>query len=510
MNKPGASKNYNGPDLITSLPAEIICEIVKHCGSKMLLPLMLAHRFFCQTVRGNLVYILDFGEKVRQFQKCSGFVAHPEQVLMLRKLKQTRVRWNLVEAPMGCGKTAVMLMTALESSGKSIILINTRIFTSWIQEVKNFGLRLHQDPVKSDVLLVHTKYPRHRNAMIKNQWEKDPFPDKKVLITTMHYFRHNGVRLRVWVGGRRFRKVDSLCGPVTDPDAPEGRVIVDEAHLLKGNQIELLDKTRNVRHFWFSASPLTRPWPGNPWCSWSRFKLKNNTKGYPKIRFTRVQTQWIPGGTQMEIHLPKIFQKKKFNYTHIIVFTNYATKALRCLAKNELRYSLPSQYKVLVFSNTAPTILERWRKASHSVLLCNYQTSSEGTNFSETDCALFFHFDRVSLEKARQSMGRIRRKNSVHDRIKVYFFEHFSPTQFIRGRLNQKYAFDLKIEWFQKKPEGKMNLILQQMSKDGYQLENLSGEDLLRCFTTDHVSPPEIHPDQFTLPFEKIIAYGQM
>ncbi len=148
---------------LQDLPTELIIQIAAAAGHKTYLPIMLLNSWFYQCLKGNLLYLFGIGRESRSFREKSGFVAHPEQVKMLLALKFATSTWNMIRAPMGCGKTAVMIMTALESKGRSAFLINTRVYTSWIQEFKNFGMKLVQDPEKSDLLVVHTKYPKQRN-----------------------------------------------------------------------------------------------------------------------------------------------------------------------------------------------------------------------------------------------------------------------------------------------------------------------------------------------------------
>ena len=384
---------------LLDFPVEILCEITRHAGLGAFLPLMLTHPQFNEVIRGNLLYLFGMGPEVRAFEKKSGFKAHMEQVLMLHALKKAHQRWNLVRAPMGCGKTAIMLMLALERPGRTILVINTRIYTSWIQEIKNFGLRLEQDPMMSDLLMIHTKYPKHRDSLLKN-WESDPI-DKKIVVTTTHFlsrYPHYN-RLRGWVAGSTFQKnhphwMNYGHLEIADPTAPQGAIIMDEAHLIKQPQMSFMNKVPTARSFLFSASPINIT--GIPPADLFKYTIfSRSTKGYPKLGFTRIQER-----KSLKDSLSEMVNRKKFNYTHVVVFSNFAAKTLRQIGlalgggpkkKGTKKKDLPDKpppigsHKILTFSNTAPTILERWRKAKKGILLCNYQTSSEGTNFSEAD-----------------------------------------------------------------------------------------------------------------------------
>lgn len=471
------------------LPVEILCKIARHSGTESYYNLILTCSFWKEVMLCNLLYLLRINKGVRQFEEKSGFHAHPEQVLMLRALQKSSDEHSLIRAPMGSGKTAIMMMLALNTPGKSIAVMTTRAYTTWIAELKSFGLKLHQDPNKSDVIVVHTKFPKHRDAILDGK--KNPFPDKKVLITTSYYLasHYRRDRLTSWASGKSFEYV------------PEGSIIVDEAHLYlnnksKGRIVHQVMEIPNTRKYWFSASPMSTCYFGNFGRQPFQYKVRSqNTAGYPKLIVRR------------KFRKDKIIQTIE-NYSgdrdHVAVFCNAPLKNLRALAKK-----IKVDKKVMVFSNTAPTILDRWKKKG-GILLCNYLTSAEGTNLPETERALFFHFEEVSLEKARQVVGRIRRKNSVCKEIDVFFFETSNKIGLVRSRINEIYGCSLEMTGFSKKSQERMRAILEHLSSDGYSVKKLSNSDLLHLFTFEHESPLPVNLTKLTIPLEKILSYGSL
>lgn len=472
-----------GEITLFDLPREILCDIASHLSPNNISNLRLTCSYWNDIIKRHILHILKLGPDVRQFERKTDYKIYPEQLLLLTALKKSKHIWNFLEAPMGSGKTAIMLNLALQTQGRTLIIINTRIYTSWIAELKNFGFKLHQNPEKSDIFVVHTKYPKHRDLVLYGKTEKIP-KRIKLIVTTFHYILKSK-KLSQWVS--------------MTPGALTGKVIVDEAHLINYKQFYNLYMIFNVRYYWFSASPLEFS-PiilseiGKPFY----YKAKNTVGGYPKLHITRKSAS----GNFSRLVKAVI---KGTKYTHIVVFSSWTTSKLRSEAfylKDRLE-----DYKVLVFNNTAPTILERWKRAEKSVLLCNYFTASEGVNFSQTDCAIFFGFDRIGLEKARQSFGRIRRKNSVHKDIQVYFMESQDPVTYVRSMINHEYAINLKMKDFKKKTRDKMALILALIPKDAHEL---SGEDVLRIFTYDHAEKPDIKVEKLTLPLEDILTYTQL
>ena len=451
---------------------------------------MLTNLRLYDCMRGNLLYLFGINSEIIDFQKKSGFKIFSEQMKMLLALKNNTNKWNIIRAPMGSGKTATMIMTALECEGKTVFLINTRIYTTWIQEFKNFGMKLVQDPAASDIIIVHTKYPKHRDTFT-GKCNYGKIDDKKIVVTTPYYFRRYSLNFRKWISD----------------GVKTGCLIMDEAHLMKNNDLYFFHMFTDVRRYLFSASPMninTMLYGSYPIFEYEifRYTVKSiGSKGYPKLSFKRLTIQ--------DNYINSMIKAiKKTKYKKIVIFTSIALKDLRRYAV-QMKKDLPG-WIVLTFSNTAPTILARWKKAKKGVLLCNYQTSSEGTNFSETDCAFFYHFECVSLEKARQSMGRIRRKNNLHSTVRIIFFEESDDIAWVKGRLNQQYAMHLKKGIFYKKDKNTIYHIILALKKDRLNVMELSDEDILAIFSCNHKIKPTIRLKALTLPLVDIIGYTQM
>jgi superfamily II DNA or RNA helicase len=479
-------EDYN----LTDFPYEILSHIFSYSASKSVYNLSLTCRLFADVIKHNIPHIFGLINNLKTFKNLSNFIPHPEQVKMLYYLKKSNKEWNFIQSPMGSGKTAIMLTLALQT--KSIILINTRIYTSWIKELKNFGLKTSQKSIEeSDVLLVHTKFPNHRGHFLRNGASFRPNLDhlddikQKIVITTRHYLRSYPNYFKKWIGSE------------------ENKIIMDEAHLVKGRDFKIFSMARNIytRVFFFSATNLDFIKSSKETTFRGRIEVIAK-EDYPKIRYSRKQL------TLTDDSLSELLNSKNLQpYKHIVIFSVSKLQNLRTWIKSIEKKTGRS---VIVFSNTAPTTLTRWEKKENAVLMCSYSTASEGTNFSHTDCAIFFDFGKISLDKARQSMGRIRRKNNVHRKIRVYFCEERETRgdiYNIKGRMNSYYALNLDLPHFYKKSEDSIRRIYNQLSKDGYDPKKLTHEEIRLIFgcgmQSNYIEFKEIK----TIPFDKLLGY---
>lgn len=477
---------------LTDFPYEILSHIFSYSGRKSVSNVALTCNLFADVIRHNILHILGLVNKLKVFKNLSNFVPHPEQVKMLYYLKISDKEWNFIQSPMGSGKTAIMLTSALQT--KTVILINTRIYTSWIKELENFGLKTSQKSIEeSDVLLVHTKFPNHRGHFLRDvasfrQPKLDYLDDikQKVVITTRHYLRSYPNYFRKWIGKE------------------ENKIIMDEAHLVKARDFKRFSMARNIytRFFFFSATSLD--FIRSPVETTFRGKIGVMSKeDYPKIRYTRKDLSLTDNS------LSSFLKSKELQpYNHIVVFSVSKLQNLRAWKKT---IEEKTGRTFIVFSNTAPTTLTRWEKNENAVLMCSYSTASEGTNFTHTDCAIFFDFGKISLDKARQSIGRIRRKNNIHRKIKVYFCEENDVYNYrvlnIRGRLNSYYALNLSLPLFYKKSEDSIGKLYTQLCEDGYDPKKLTHEEIRLIFgygmQSNYIEFKEIK----TIPFDKLLGY---
>lgn len=465
-------------DFLNTLPPEIWAHIFYLAGRKNIVNISLSCRKFAEIIKGSLLHILGVIENVKTFRKAFGYQAYPEQIKVLKKISESKASWNFIQAPMSAGKTSLMLLLALKY--RSLVVINTNVYTTWIADIKKLGLTLHKDPEKSDVLIVHTKYPLHRNYFLQHQ----EMPSHNLVLTTYHFPRSCPVAFRFWLGINA-----------------KTQIFVDEAHLLNESSVYQLSLLSNglTRFFLFSATKMSHI--SDVFTDVFKLKIKPIHQGYPKIRYTRCEIQDELSAKDI---IQFLNQKSIEKYKHLVIFTSTALKNMRSWTKKiEEKTGRPT----IVFNNTAITILERWKKKESAVLLCNYYTASEGVNFSIVDCAAFFHFHVMSISKARQSFGRVRRKNNPHSKIKVYFYESQDPILKLKGRLNQCYALYLDLPPFIRKSNYSVKQLLKQLSKDGYNPWKLTFEDLRVVFTY-YETDPQIQYDRLSLPLNQLLRYS--
>lgn len=470
-------------------PYEILAYIFKFVGPNSVYSLSLTCRTLADVFKHNKMYILGLVKDIKEFRKLTPYEPLPEQVEMLYHLKRVNKPLSMIQAPMGTGKTTMMILLALLSDSPSIFVINTRIYTSWIQEFKNFGLSLHQDPDKSDVLIVHVKYPKHRDFVYRN-YNSKPIPREHKLILTTTYYICNGYNLESCVDAN-------------------SQIIVDEAHLTKYSHMRSFEylSRGNMKLYLFSASPMNSLIgmrdtellrPANVFMGTIK---ETSTDSFPKLRHSRMRLSL--GYENIKDFLNR---KRMVKYKHIVICTHAKLSYLRDW-KTDLKKSTGRE--IIVFSNTAPTSLKRWEKSDNAVILCNYLTSSEGTNFLRTDCAIYFNFGHVSMEKARQTIGRVRRASSEHSTIRVYFCdEAFNEpnSTFIKSRINQQYAVKLGNNKFGRKTDADITRICSYMEKDKIDLDKLTLEEIRIIFGVRAPSP-DIDFSNITLPLKTILKY---
>lgn len=492
----------------TLIPEELLIHIYRHlihdCNApRDLYQCAQVCKYWAHVLRRSMTLLFGMTKQVDLFHKIShGYQIFQEQFVMLWKRRQPYYRhrkFTAIQAPMGSGKTAVMLYLAIKwitthttdyhlkkasaKAGKSLdplawcvgdrvlLLINTRIYTTWIKELRQFGLRLHQKYNQSDVLVLHTKYPEHRRMFEEAKWT-DPKDCPRLILTTTHYLMSGYHRYR-WGWNHWF-----------DMDCSQVHLIVDEAHLLTTQHWENIPTHMFNTVTMFSASYMDSLPQGS-----RLIQIQPKRKGYPKLQVDWVSWWSMDFLTELEklVHNPP-----PKPYRRIVIFSDESMKMLRHYVKQSA-WKKPHHQdwkKPIVFSNTAPTTLDRWRRSEEpSILLCTYNTASEGTNFSECDMAWFFGFHRNALERSRQILGRIRRKDSHHDTIKVRFFEPADPVHLIRGRLNQLYACNLQMRPFSRKSYHTCEGILRQLQDLNYTVQFLSEEDLKILFSYDQVEP---------------------
>ncbi len=410
-----------------------------------------------------------------------------EQGYAIRKLNEIRNDMDTNDdktyiicynSPMGTGKTAISLYMALQSKNPTFILVNTRILSAWLDEVKKFGI-YDRDPKKSKVLFIHSSI----NNLHVN-YSKNNKLDHKIIITTKYYY-DNGLRNYLINGNAIIN------------------IIIDEAHLHNTYFISGLIYRHSTplpikEILLVSASPIhlgkfcgngdivkydvkCKSFNLNTKLIENRININNIGGKYAKLtifdKFVENPSLSVNGIERMICQ----FEVEGKIYDRIVIFSHCKLETLRAFAR-DLNKKIEDYY-VFTFSNKAVTHMDIFRK-KRCITLCNYLTAIEGVNFSEADCAIYYDIDYNSPEKARQGLGRIRRKNNTLNNIDIYFVMYTAnDIRYIQGRLNKIYALNKKILLLDKKSQSTMNNIIKYLTDRQYKIANLTDMEILLLFS---------------------------
>lgn len=400
--------------------------------------------------------------------------------------------YNIIfKSPLGTGKTAVSLYFAIKSPLQTLILVTTRILTTWLEELKKFNL-FDPDPIKSKVLFIHGEVcQKHRKFALK----QNKFTNKLIITTTNTFY--TSLKVPSFNSYSIFGKMDKNIN-----------LMIDEAHLFHDYGIKNLpDKNFNINiceRFYISASPLKnicdrtkkkkietyevrcRNFNLDTKAIMDRVTIGNKIGGkYAKINFKEID-EYKYKNTSTSARILLIVSKllNDINYKKIVVFSNLSKYYLDIISTNITKNKTDfNYYKSISFNNKAITHLEKFRKEDKIILLCNYKTSTEGINFSEADCAIYFEFEQNSPEKARQAVGRIKRKNNTNPDIDVYFSLNKKDNVIkMRNRLNQIYAKNFNFRNIEKKKNITMHLLIEDLKSNNYDLDKLTETEIIFLF----------------------------
>ncbi len=452
-----------------SLPAEIWCEILAQTEPNII-------RNVLPKVCKSLSTLV--GTHYRHiFPSDAGYYLYPEQITARARLHKAKEDVICLISPMSSGKTATALMWAIKrpTNEKIIIVVSPRVITTWLDEFVKFGLILTKDPSESHVLFHYTTHPEHKKATV-------PGFTQRFVLTTQYYIQSNRSKL---FESKAFEK-ESVS------------FIFDEAHLLKGHYMyqihRLVDPLYNSfggvaeikKILMISATPFYAP---QPTLATPNFNFKNikriviedvpiadtaDDKRYPKIVPT---ISWWQGDEDILFGiLLNICQRRN----RVVVFFDFRKEKVNKLSKALVKHI--HTHQIFLFMNNSSSRQSQIRKAKKSIIFCNYRTGSEGVNFDFCDGAVFFQFENISPEKARQTVGRVRRRNNRHQEVEAIFVFDTHPTEYVRMKLNQMYACDLKIPRVVKKKIDCMEKIIGELTKEGVDVYQLKDHELMILF----------------------------
>jgi superfamily II DNA or RNA helicase len=415
----------------------------------------------------------------------------PEQSYAIKHMNKIRKSINedqhyiiKYNSPMGTGKTAVGLYMALKSERKTLIIINPRTLSTWLGELKKMNL-YGAEPLSTDVLFYHSTTNKKHYQYITNHLSEQKMIKHNTIITTFANYSKIGYRIGNILGDKM-------------------NIVVDEAHLLKGNLwLGGYTNYEVIELILISASPIPYnhyKYRNDRYNNLFNIKCQkmninkdiiNNRMNVDTIggRYAKLTYQyfWLdsPMSELTMQKISKIFEYPKMReYNKIVLFSSTRIELLRSLAK---RYKNSFEdYYVLAFNNSAKTHMDIFRKKEKCIVLCNYLNATEGVNFSEADCGLYLDFHYNTMEKAKQALGRIKRKNNIATDIDVYFVclrDPYYSVYYIKTRLNHIFVVNEKIKLMEKKREYTMSQIITSLYRKKYKLTDLTDDEILLLFS---------------------------
>jgi len=205
------------------------------------------------------------------------------------------------------------------------------------------------------------------------------------------------------------------------------------------------------------------------------FPFKVSTEGHSKCHNI--------GGQYATMHhryfeskgMEKDLQILSKRYKKIVVLTSHNMDDLNKLVKN---LTIPD-LNLIFFKNTSTTLLKRFREKD-CIVFCTYKTAAEGINFSEAQCMVCYDFGSNSIEKSKQSLGRVKRMNNKEEDIDIYFATTKDTVAYVLTKLNVFYAIG-KTGYFSKKKREAIEYIIQELGIET--IKKLSMQEMLLLFS---------------------------
>lgn len=452
-------------DVWSNVPKDIVLFIFSLCERNDIAALCSTSKRFNGLIQKNLGRVFNMGT--------GKYVPFPEQIKLYFDIRKSIEPLLAIESPMSSGKTALMLMLAHDSEHKTLICINTRVFTSWIKELKQMGFRISTNPDKSDVLIVHTKYQKHRILALTGMHTSK----HKIVITTAYYVNHTRYGIGIWVLNNR------------------ANIFVDEAHIGANHPRNIGDYFRNAyqrkaepKYLMFSASPINVP---------NVKKLVWNYSEKSQAELPRLNVKHVE-----KISLQAYLKNTKKKHIVVFTFMKGTDRTKLCRSLKDI-----NGFKIFKFINTTTSTLDRFFDSEKGVIVCSYGTGAEGINLTVCDCVILKQFHNVGVEKSRQVLGRVRRRNSKHKIIKCILETTNDDIHHILSRTSLIYALRMELPLFCRKERLQIRLILDKMKENGVDHKKLTDYELLCIFTMREYIPMF---GELSMNAEDILTYTRM
>ncbi|MEM3063639.1 MAG: DEAD/DEAH box helicase family protein [Nitrososphaerota archaeon] len=359
-----------------------------------------------------------------------------------------------IKSAMGSGKTCSMLLIATMINEASLFVIPCKAFTTWIIEIKKMDFyKLTHNPEESNIIIYHNTYYKHR------EYFDILYENKKYLLTNFYYFQEylrnlnnsNSNALSKWIKSKK---------PV---------VFLDEAHTMK-TKINISNFKALVK---FSASLYEK----------NMIEIDSKFNKLPICEFIYLNFDYINEIKNLNIKsgliiLPSQVELRK---EHI---------RLKNLGINSF-----------IFHNTSCKSLEKIK--SDGFLLSTYRTCSEGVNFNMIENVILLDLETASGTRANQVIGRVKRRNNPHKKIKIFCVLPSDEILYIRTKI-RVISLKLECDIFAKTAET-IRYILDKFHEHNINYKNLTDTEIVLIFGITR-GYQKMKMD-FSLPLEILLSY---
>lgn len=401
----------------------------------------------------------------------SCYLAQSYIISEIVKARKRDIRFIMCYSQIGTGKTAMMLWAAMNSPKRTTIIVPPKTAPTWLTEIQKWNL-FHNNPKKSTVLFcVSNIVPTHQSST--NSTNKIIIQSSRTIPQTLS----------------------------------TENVIVDEAHIFPLHKLP--SNAKEIMLFSASKINITR------WSFMNRYinQIRNEKLiqiddwiGKPHIisfsgiscnlsfstkcsAFTGKYPDIIPHYFKTKVFQEEIYQFAKC-YKRFVVFLNDKVSDIRVMVS---RFDFDKHY-VKVYSRCAKNTFDK----KHLIIFCSYATAAEGVNFAEAEAIIFYGFNANSLEKAKQSLGRVRRLSTKNKEVHAWYAltipENSKSKQYIpfvdnavMTKLNSFYAMSY-VPLFGVKGISARHGIIQELQKLKIVPYKLSQEELMLLFTISAVN----------------------
>lgn len=455
------------------------------------------------------IYLPDF-EKAQKVEatktrpkpkKITGlYYAQVKGMVALEKNKNKNL---FLHAPMGSGKTMLMLMHATKrwkKDGVRTIIVGTNAsFTTWWEHLSICGLNVTKSNVeKSDVIVLHSTCSAHRKYILNT----DP----------SEYVGKKTITVKEMVGGKKVDKKVEVDKPyiiiVVDRYIKSKsnntlsalkrlnevftETVADEAHLIfRDNHQSHLDFFRHFkRNVYLSATDFSseykyRSYDGET-CDGEvydkRISLCHTFDHPVEMRYEMVP-QLNNDSDRLAEQIGDLLMSDVFKSRHnkIVLFCNWNDRWIRHYT-DSLNKRVPG-YQFELFNNKNMRALNLFNKAGvKMVLVTTVLKASEGTNFEQADAGIYVDFGNREIKRARQAFGRICRRSNPNSVIYNYvLYDNKDTVAYIRTMLNVYYAVDLTLN-IGKKSTSDVLPIAKACAREGIDIKKMPKPEFITLF----------------------------